>query len=67
MNIKNMRLEDRDLLILSLVHKFKFCLGRHIKILAGFSGARASDRRLRLLVGSGYLGRKKYWLYSQNS
>ena len=50
MSIKNMRLEDRDLLILSLVHKFKFCLGRHIKALCDFAGARACDRRLVLLV-----------------
>jgi len=55
-----MRLEERDLLILDLVHRFKFCLGRHIKVLAGFSGAGTSNRRLRLLVEAGYLQRKKY-------
>jgi len=60
MGNKNMRLEERDFLILDLVHRFKFCLGRHIKVLAGFSGARASDRRLKLLVDVGYLQRKKY-------
>ena len=55
-----MRLEERDLLILSLVHRIKFCLGRHIKILAGFSGTRANDRRLKMLIEAGYLSRKKY-------
>jgi len=57
---KNIRLEERDLLILDLVHRFKFCLGRHIKVLANFTGARASDRRLKILVEVGYLQRKKY-------
>ena len=55
-----MNLTDRDELLLRLVHRFKFCLGRHIRVLAGFSGQRATDRRLRALVDAGYLGRKKY-------
>jgi len=57
---KNIKLEKRDFLILGLIHKFKFCLSRHIKVLAGFTGARATDRRLKLLVESGYLKRNKY-------
>ena len=60
MNSKNIRLEERDFLILNLVHKFKFCLGRHIRKLADFSGVRAADRRLKVLVESGYLKRQKY-------
>ena len=55
-----MILTDRDIEILKLVHRFKFCLGRHIKVLAGFSGARASDRRLKTLIDVGYLVRNKY-------
>jgi len=54
-----MELNDRDIEILRLVYRFKFCLGRHIRVLAGFSGSRASDRRLRLLIDAGYLGRQK--------
>jgi len=46
--------------ILRLVYRFKFCLGRHIKTLIEFTGSRASDRRLKALVGAGYLSRKKY-------
>ena len=55
-----MELTERDFFILGLVFKFKFCLGRHIKMLAGFTGQRAADRRLRALVDAGYLMRKKY-------
>jgi len=51
---------DRDIEILRLVYRFKFCLGRHIKTLVNFSGARSSDRRLKVLVELGYLNRKKY-------
>ena len=55
-----MKLTDRDLEILHLVHRFRFCLSRHIKILCGFDGTRACDRRLKLLYDTGYLSRKKY-------
>ena len=55
-----MELTERDYLILRLVHKFRFCLGRHVKVLAGFTGLRATDRRLRALVEAKYLARKKY-------
>ena len=55
-----MELTERDYLILSLVFRFKFCLGRHIRVLANFSGSRASDRRLKSLCEGGYLSRKKY-------
>lgn len=55
-----MVITDRDMEILRLVYRFKFCLGRHIKTLVQFTGARASDRRLKALVEAGYLDRKKY-------
>ena len=51
---------ERDMEILRLVYRFKFCLGRHISALVGFSGSRACDRRLRALTDAGYLARKKY-------
>jgi len=53
-------LTERDFLILRSVFRFKFCLGRHIKVLANFSGSRASDRRLTALTEGGYLSRRKY-------
>jgi len=55
-----MELTERDLGILRLVYKFRFCLGRHVLALADFSGLRATDRRLRALVEAGYLERQKY-------
>jgi len=55
-----MIITDRDMEILRLVYRFKFCLGRHVGALMGFTGARASDRRLKALVEAGYLARRKY-------
>ena len=55
-----MVLTSRDMEIISLAHRFRFCLGRHIKTLVGFDGARSCDRRLRALVEAQYLKRKKY-------
>ena len=55
-----MELTDRDLEILRLVYRFRFCLGRHVCKLGDFTGLRATDRRLRALVESGYLTRRKY-------
>ena len=60
MSVKGLELQERDYEILRLVHRFRFCLGRHIQILCGFSGARATDRRLKLLLDAGYLARQKY-------
>lgn len=64
-----MELQSRDYLILHLVFRFRFCLGRHVRLLAGFNGVRSTDRRLRALVAGNYLSRKKYlygtpYLYS---
>ena len=60
MSAKGLELQERDYEILRLVHRFRFCLGRHVMVLCGFSGARASDRRLKVLLDAGYLDRKKY-------
>lgn len=42
-----------------MIYFFRFCLSRHILFLAPFDGARACDRRLKILVDHGYLERKK--------
>ena len=55
-----MNITNRDMKMLKLVYRFKFCLGRHVKVLCDFTGARATDRRLKALVEAGYLNRKKY-------
>ena len=60
LSAKGLELQERDYEILRLVHRFRFCLGRHVQVLCGFSGARATDRRLRLLLDAKYLERKKY-------
>ena len=57
-----MNLTERDYIILREIDRWRFCLGRHIRIIAGFSGQRACDRRLRLLIEAKLIGRK-YVLY----
>ena len=60
MEKKEIHITDRDTAIMHLINDFRFCLGRHIKILANFSSLRVCDRRLKRLVEAGYLARKKY-------
>ncbi len=55
-----MRVEERDMLILREVERWRVCGSRHIKFLAGFTGQRATDRRLKILIEAEYLERKKY-------
>jgi len=52
-------LVDRDYRILRDIERFRFCLSRHIKLLAGFDGQRACDRRIKALILAGYIDRKK--------
>ena len=54
-----LKLVERDYEIFREVERWRFCLGRHIKVLAGFSGQRACDRRLRALLEAGYMDREK--------
>lgn len=55
-----MRMTERDELILREVDRFRACGSRHIRFLAGFSGQRATDRRLKILIEAGYLERRKF-------
>lgn len=52
-----MELRERDFKVFREVERWRFCLGRHIQFLAGFSSQRTCDRRLRLLLADGYLTR----------
>lgn len=56
---KNLILQERDFLILKEIERWRWLLGRHIQELCYFSSARTTDRRLKILVESGYLERKK--------
>lgn len=55
-----MRVTERDELILREVDRWRACGSKHIRWLANFSGQRATDRRLKILIEAGYLERKKY-------
>jgi hypothetical protein len=57
--VSEINITERDKKIIREIDRWRICLGRHIKILAGFSGQRACDRRLRKLIDSGYIERKK--------
>ena len=52
-------LVDRDRKIIKEIDRWRVCLGRHIRELAGFSGQRACDRRLRKLIDGEYIKREK--------
>ncbi len=49
---------ERDRVIVSEVARWRYCLGRQIRLLAGFSGQRATDRRLQKLAAEQFLVRK---------
>ena len=53
-------LMERDKRIFKEIDRWRVVQGRHIKELVGFEGQRACDRRLRKLIESGYIERKKY-------
>ncbi|MCL2022826.1 MAG: hypothetical protein FWG82_00455 [Oscillospiraceae bacterium] len=53
-----MELSERDFRVFREVERWRFCLGRHIQFLAGFSSQRTCDRRLRKLLDEGFLERK---------
>ena len=54
-----MKLVDRDYEIFREIERWRFCLGRHIKVLADFPGQRTCDRRSRALIEAKYLERRK--------
>jgi len=54
------RLTERDELILREVDRWRACGSKHIRWLANFSGQRATDRRLKILMEAGYLERRKF-------
>lgn len=56
--MKNVLLNDRDIKILQEISRWKYCLGRQIRLIASFTGERSCDRRLRKLIDAGYLERK---------
>jgi len=54
-----MELNERDLLLIKEVGRWRFLLSRHILTLCGFSSQRTLNRRLKFLVERKYLERKK--------
>ena len=54
------RLVERDYEMMREIERWRCVLGRQVRLLAGFSGQRACDRRLKLLIESGYIERKRF-------
>ena len=52
-------LVERDKKIFREIDRWRIVQGRHIKELAGFTGQRACDRRLRKLTKAGYIKRDR--------
>jgi hypothetical protein len=55
----SIRLVERDFKIFQEVNRWRVVTGKHLCALVDFSNQRACDRRLRKLIESGYLIRKK--------
>lgn len=53
-----MELVERDYKVFREIERWRFCLGRHIQFLAGFSSQRICDRRLRLLIEQKFIDRQ---------
>ena len=53
------RLTDRDRIVIQEIDRWRACLGRHIRVLADFSGQRACDRRLHKLIELGLIERRR--------
>ena len=51
---------ERDELIFREIDWWRACGSRHIRFLAGFSGQRATDRRLKILTEAKYIERRKF-------
>lgn len=54
-----MIITERDKLIIYTIAKFRFLQSRHIKLLCGFGGQRATDRRLKKLIENNFVDRKR--------
>jgi len=52
-------LVERDFKVFREIERWRFCLGRHIKVLAEFSSQRTCDRRLKMLCDEKYITRHK--------
>ena len=57
--VESMRLTERDIEVLRELGRWRFCLGRHIRFLAGFASVRTADRRLNKLLEAEYIERKR--------
>ena len=56
--VKIVILNERDIKIIKEIQRWRFLLSRQIKVLGGFNGQRACDRRLKKLIEAGYIERK---------
>jgi len=57
--VSEIRLVDRDYEIFREIERWRVALGRHLEELAGFTGLKACQRRLKKLKEAGYLERKR--------
>lgn len=60
MSKEGFRFVDRDYKILKEIDRWRVITGRQIAEIAGFSGQRACDRRLKKLIEAKYISRHKY-------
>lgn len=52
--VKIIILNERDIKIINEIQHWRFLLSRQIKVLGGFNGQRACDRRIKKLIEAGF-------------
>jgi len=57
--VSGIKIVDRDVKILRELMRWRVVLGRHVRELAGFTGQRACERRLKKLVDMGVIEKRK--------
>jgi DNA-binding Lrp family transcriptional regulator len=57
-----MKLTERDYFIMQEISRWRFLLSRHICVFCGFTGERACNRRLKILIDHGYI-KKQHLFY----
>lgn len=50
-----LKIVSRDYILMQQISKWRFLLGRQIKILAEFPSQRTVDRRIKILKEAGYI------------
>jgi len=57
--VSEIRIVDRDIRIFGELERWRVVLGRHVVDIAGFTGIKSCQRRLRKLIKKNFLSRQR--------